>query len=101
MSLLLVNRAFYSHIHMLSDGSVVSHSHPFSKSSDDPKGMDHQHSSLEFMLLDQLDVLTFCVIALYILKASNRSLSTSNPDSGRLLPSLVPISPGRAPPACM
>ena len=101
MSLLLANRAFNSHIHMLADGSVVSHAHPFSKSADDSRGMDHQHSGLEFLLLDQLDVLISCAIALFILKAFSRAISLRNPDSGRFLPPVVPISPGRAPPAFM
>ncbi|MDF1575570.1 MAG: hypothetical protein P1P86_10320 [Bacteroidales bacterium] len=58
MSFVIVNRALYIHIHLMPNGSLVSHAHPFSKTADDHKAKDHQHSSLELFLLDQLDIIT-------------------------------------------
>ena len=101
ISLLLVNRAVYIHIHVLPDGSVHSHAHPFSKNPDSSKGTGHQHSSLEFFLLDQLDILAFIICGLLALKAYARSISIEGQVIEQLLPALVPISPGRAPPASM
>ena len=34
MGCLLVNQAIYTHTHVLPDGSLVSHAHPFSKKTD-------------------------------------------------------------------
>ena len=101
ISLLMVNRAFYIHIHVLPNGTMVSHAHPFSKSTDNGEEKDHQHSSLEFLLLEQMDVLIFSAIALFVLLAFSQSMTLGRPDMDRLLPSLVPISPSRAPPSCM
>ena len=101
ISFLMVNRAFFIHIHVQPDGSVHSHAHPFSKSSSNSKGSTHQHTSLEFFLLDQLDVMAFMAFALILLKANTRPWTICRREKDRLLPELVPISPGRAPPACM
>ena len=101
ISVLLVNRALYIHIHVQSDGSVVSHAHPFSKKSGTSQGTEHQHTSLDFFLLDQLDVLVFFACVFLALKTLTRSNTIGRQKNDRLLPALVPISPGRAPPACM
>jgi len=101
MSILMVNRALYVHIHVLPDGSVVSHAHPFSKNTDTSNGKTHQHTSLEFFLLDQLEVLTLGISAIIVLKVLTNSINFHLRTPDRLLPSLVPFSPGRAPPACI
>jgi hypothetical protein len=101
MSLLMVNRAIYTHIHVMPDGSVVSHAHPFSKSTDDSKGMDHQHSGPEFLLLDQLDILTVVAIAIFVLRAITPSIKLVIQENHQLLPSVVPIIHERGPPASM
>lgn len=101
MGLLMVNRALYIHIHVLPDGSLHSHAHPFSKSKANTGGVDHQHSSLEFLLLDQLDVITYCASALSVLMAFSPSITLGRPCMSHLPPSLVRVSPGRAPPTCM
>ena len=97
----LVNRAFYIHIHVLPNGSVHSHAHPFSKSHNSSGGTGHQHSSLDFFLLDQLDILAFLACALFTLKAFTGVIPFGSRIIERLLPALVPLSPGRAPPASM
>jgi len=101
IGILLVNKAAYTHVHILPDGSLVTHAHPFSNSDESNKNCPHQHSSFELYLLDILGVLMLCAIAVFILKqtSSNTSIRVAVPN--RLLPALVPVSPGRAPPACM
>ena len=101
MGCLLVNQALYTHSHILPDGSIVSHAHPFNKTQESKHGAAHQHSSLEFKLLDQLNVLIFSVSAAFLLKACNAASTFWERTNLRLLPSLVPFSPGRAPPVCM
>jgi len=101
MGSLLVNQALYTHNHVLPDGSIVSHAHPFNKTQESKQGVAHQHSSLEFYLMDQLNVLIFSISAVLLLKAlSNVSIFWERTNI-RLIPSLVPLSYGRAPPVCM
>jgi hypothetical protein len=98
MVLLLVNRAVYIHIHVLPDGSVHSHAHPFSKNPHSSNGTGHQHSSLEFFLLDQFETLAFMASVLFALKPFARYSFMGSQVNEHLLPALVPVSPGRAPP---
>jgi len=101
MGSLLVNQALYTHTHVLPDGSIVSHSHPFNKTQESKQGGSHQHSTLEFFLLQNLQLLFVIVIVSLGLK---RFTSTTRFREATLdcpLPALVPISPGRAPPVCM
>ncbi len=101
IGVMLINKAAYTHVHILPDGSLVSHAHPFSNSAEKNKNTSHQHSSLELYLLDILEVLILCAIAAFILKPSTSTSIVRKANSDRLLPVLVPVHPGRAPPTCM
>ena len=101
MGCLLVNQALYTHTHVLPDGSIVSHAHPFSKNAGCNKSTSHQHSSSELFLLNLLDVLILCAIAAFILNCSASTTHFREAALDRLLPALVPVSQGRAPPAYM
>jgi hypothetical protein len=101
IGIMLVNKAAYTHVHILPDGSLVTHAHPFSNSNESNKNCPHQHSSLELYLLDTLGVLMLSAIAAFILKQSSSNTSIRVAVTNRLLPALIPVSQGRAPPACI
>jgi len=101
MGSLLVNQALYTHTHVMPDGSIVSHAHPFSKNAGCNKNSTHQHSSAEFFLLDLMEVLILCVFIAFVLKRYALNTLFREVSSDHLLPALVPVSPGRAPPAYM
>lgn len=101
IGVMLINKVAYTHVHVLPNGSLVSHAHPFSNSAESNKNSSHQHSSLELYLLDILEVLIFSVIATIILKPSTPTFISREANSYRLLPVLVQSPPGRAPPTCM
>ncbi len=56
--LYIVNYAFYTHRHILVDGTVITHAHPYNKSDSKPF-KSHQHSKTELVLLGVLKVLFF------------------------------------------
>ncbi len=101
MVALMINRVVYAHIHVLHNGSVVTHAHPFSKSPEGNPDSSHQHSNTELFLLDQLHTLILFVSAAFILKPFAASTGFNEPATNHLLPDFVPPLPGRAPPACM
>ncbi|MBE9517401.1 MAG: hypothetical protein IMY68_02490 [Bacteroidetes bacterium] len=101
MGCLLVNQALYTHTHVMPDGSIVSHAHPFSKNAGCNKNTTHQHSSAELFLLYLLNVLILCALAAFVLKRSASTNLFREASLDRLLPALVPVSPGRAPPTYM
>jgi hypothetical protein len=57
--LLLVNNAVFYHSHVLANGQVVSHAHPYNKSSDKDPIKTHHHSNAEFLFLDLVQLLFF------------------------------------------
>jgi hypothetical protein len=68
MVLLFHNRVSNWHYHVLYNGIVVEHSHPFSDSKKDGSPFqNHQHSDSEFLMLAELsNALTLLVVALMV-----------------------------------
>ena len=67
---LLHNNIVNRHIHILSDGYVVSHSHPFDKSRGDWKDPNpHQHTRKELLLLDLFYMIIFSSLSVLVLKS--------------------------------
>lgn len=54
MSVMIANNVAYLHTHILSDGEIIQHAHPFSKSENSNSGTQHQHSKLEVFMLSHL-----------------------------------------------
>ncbi len=101
MGIMLLNKAAYTHVHILPDGSLHTHAHPFSNHADGKKTASHQHSSLEILLLDLQDVLLLSALTVSVLSFSGSGTLFRETYRSSLLPALVPVSPGRAPPTCM
>ncbi len=55
----LANNAVYTHTHVLTDGTIVTHSHPFNKSDDSKPIKSHKHTITELVVLDNLSLLFF------------------------------------------
>jgi len=67
----LFNNTFFLHTHILPDGRVIEHGHPFN-SHEDPDHPFHKHESKEFLFLDKIlhlfshSLLTFVSLIFYI-----------------------------------
>lgn len=101
MGLFMVNGALFVHIHILPDGSLISHAHPFSKNKSDPGQNNHQHSSREIFILDQLNLLAPGISMIFVLIAVTRPVTFLHPAENLQFFPLYTFAPGRAPPACM
>lgn len=101
MAALVVNKVVYTHIHVLPNGSVFTHAHPFSKSTEDNPGSSHQHSNTEIILLAQLDILILLISVAFVFERFAVSIRFNEPATDRLRTAFVPFLPGRAPPTCM
>lgn len=67
MGIMITNQALFLHFHKLSDGTVVTHAHPYNKTQDSQPNKTHHHSNIEFLLIHNLEVLmpmVFFAIAL-------------------------------------
>ncbi|MBN1198049.1 MAG: hypothetical protein JXA23_01765 [Bacteroidales bacterium] len=67
---LVVTNALYLHSHKLPDGTVIAHAHPFNKSQDPAPYKQHNHSSVEFFVLDHIQLL-FGSLLILVLLAGN------------------------------
>jgi amino acid transporter len=64
--LLIYNKAVYTHVHLLADGTIVTHAHPYQKSDTSGPVTDHSHTKNTLFLLSPCQLL-FCLIAVFIL----------------------------------
>jgi hypothetical protein len=49
-----LNSLVYTHRHQLADGTIITHAHPFDKSSDTDPFKSHYHSTVELVFLANL-----------------------------------------------
>jgi hypothetical protein len=61
----IINRSAYIHTHLDANGSVISHAHPYDKSSDTGPYKKHHHSASEFALLAHWEVLFLLAFILF------------------------------------
>ena len=98
MGMLLINKALFTHSHIMADGTLICHSHPFDKSKESESGKPHHHTSLEFLLIHNTEVLFFMALVAITLhnlvrKFDRVSFLFSNYWSSYIIP-----QQGRAPP---
>lgn len=64
----LVNKSVYTHSHLTESGEIVIHAHPFDQHNDDSPLKSHNHSALEFLVLNALDIFTISIFLFSALK---------------------------------
>lgn len=72
--MLVVNRAVYYHTHVLPDGTVVQHAHPFPVNEQNNGEANHQHSSVEFLFFAQIMVFLIGFVMMLMAASQNRYL---------------------------
>lgn len=53
----IYTKSFYLHSHKLQDGKIISHAHPYSRSTDNTPYKHHSHSKAEYFFLCNIDLL--------------------------------------------
>ncbi|MBL7972004.1 MAG: hypothetical protein JNL03_10835 [Prolixibacteraceae bacterium] len=97
--LLIVNKVIFLHSHILTDGTIITHAHPYQTTDDSKPFKSHHHTQAAFSFFSNMQLL-FCsaFAALFILTLHNKlTLAVSG-----LLPYTCyysSILKGRAPPA--
>lgn len=59
----IFNNSVYQHSHILADGSIVTHAHPFNKSADNSPYKNHNHSISEIQVFQNFEILFILLIA--------------------------------------
>jgi uncharacterized membrane protein SpoIIM required for sporulation len=58
----VLNSNLNQHYHKLASGSIVKHAHPYKKENSGVPFQSHNHSSFEFLLLDNISIALFTFI---------------------------------------
>lgn len=61
IGLQIVNKAFYTHTHILADGTIITHAHVYQKNSDKAPIKKHSHSTNELLYYSQLSLFIMIV----------------------------------------
>jgi hypothetical protein len=101
MGLMLVNKSLYIHVHIMPDGSLSSHAHPFNRSGETAPDNSHSHSSLDYYFFQDLTILFLISLAgLLLLFVGSRHIRKPL-EIPFLAAGYTPLLPGRAPPSFM
>lgn len=57
ITLLIINNTVWQHVHILPDGTLISHAHPYNKTTENTPVKQHHHSSAEMLILENLEIL--------------------------------------------
>lgn len=98
MVLLIANNSIYMHTHINEQGKLITHAHPFNKTTDNKPIKSHQHTNAEYFYYDNLKNLhvllgiTFCFTPI----VKSRFFTASKLKSS--IKAIACINIGRAPP---
>ena len=66
MAMQLSGWYLYSHSHMLADGSVITHTHPYNKGADSSPFKSHVHHDIDQVFSDSLQYLVLAFLVLFL-----------------------------------
>lgn len=96
--LLIANKSIFIHTHILADGTIVCHSHPYNKADNSSSQKTHHHTNFELILFQQLELLFSLMIAIFGLLLTTKRVTKYIGDIS-LVPRLQALPHnGRAPP---
>ena len=98
MGALTINNIAYIHVHVLPDGTMVTHAHPFNKKTETEQGTSHTHSQLGFLFFQHLQVLFLILAGILCLRRPVSQVLQIRTSSNFCYPAHLFASLGRAPP---
>jgi hypothetical protein len=100
VALQLVNKSVYLHSHVLPDGRLVAHSHPYDKAADDQPFKSHHHKQTEFVLLELLNLLYRFSLSGLVLVGFIAGFTYIHSSHFSIIERVINKLNDRAPPAC-
>ncbi|MBN2350639.1 MAG: hypothetical protein JXJ22_17515 [Bacteroidales bacterium] len=98
MVIMVANQAVFTHSHVLSNGQVISHAHPYDKNNDTKPFKSHHHSKSEILFFENLKTLfpvVFLLLTVFVFFDNAKHLKHP---SGKISPVRISIRNGRSPP---
>jgi hypothetical protein len=94
----IINKSVYTHTHIMANGQVISHAHPYNKTTDSKPFKSHHHTRTEFVFYKNLGMLFPLVFLLLLVINNHYKLRLFLPDTDNLKPAWSTIRNNRAPP---
>ena len=98
MGMLITNNAIFTHLHILSDGEVIEHAHPYDKSNDSKPYKSHHHTNAELIFYQNLENIILIVFFTFTLRTLVIKVKYSFPIITRYTQGYIILHKGRAPP---
>lgn len=101
MGLLIANTAIFLHVHELSDGSLISHAHPYDKTDEKHPEKTHQHSQTDLLLIHSLEILFPLIFLVLVLIVFEKKISVLFDLKTACHLLIFDVVKGRAPPVLL
>lgn len=98
VSFQVVNKAVYTHTHILDDGTLMAHAHPYNKQSDSSPYKNHHHSQYEIAFLQQANYLFLIFLGILSLSLFSESRILHEKIRDTYFSFYILFSQGRSPP---
>lgn len=98
VTMIALNNALFIHHHMLPNGDIVTHAHPYKKSGDTAPFKTHTHTISEFFLLSGLYELMFVISAVTAIIVVSHFVKRHFEGTYHVIFSIHSSLRGRAPP---
>ncbi|MCD4769064.1 MAG: hypothetical protein K8R35_02715 [Bacteroidales bacterium] len=98
MSMLVVNKIMFMHVHKMEDGTVIAHSHPYNKTDDSKPFKTHRHTIAEFLFLNNFEIFFLVILLALALIGIARKAKYSIYSFSCFARTCIILHKGRAPP---
>ncbi len=92
------NYSFYLHTHMLDQGKLITHAHPYNKNTDEGPVKEHKHTWNQILILETLDFIFPLVFLVLALIGIERGYVYLWDQMMEIRPACITLHRGRAPP---
>ena len=99
--MITLNNALFIHRHILPNGDVITHAHPYKKSGDTAPFKTHTHTTAEFFLLSGLNNLVFSIAAVFAVLLTFQIVKYNLQRNPHIIVPFHSFSSGRAPPVSL
>lgn len=98
MVIMVANQTVFTHVHLLSNGQVISHAHPYNKNDDAKPFKSHHHTKSEILFLENIKILFPVIYLLLTAFIFLQEVMYFIYPSFKIYPAIILIKTGRSPP---
>jgi len=97
-SIHVINTSFYTHTHILANGKMITHAHPYDKTHDSEPIKSHHHTQTEILFLKQIENFFPLVLVFLIIVKITQKIKYPVFIKTQYIPVYICFKKGRSPP---